>query len=134
MQKQRLLKLASFLKTLTPERFDIRHWQSRDFDKDNCNTAACAWGWCPVVFPEAKLFTSNTEDGIRTVSYAYEGHLYYSFDGIEKFFGLTENQSIKLFCSLGYNVDHRKEITPEVVAQKIEDFVASNTVGEVHAR
>lgn len=48
MNKDRLLRLAAFLDTLPPERFDYRTWVGRDWQGKadlSCGTTACALGW-----------------------------------------------------------------------------------------
>ena len=69
MRADRLLKLADFLDTVDEKKFNYCVWGQIDamgeFEpvegtsitteellKVNCNTSACALGWCPTVWPE----------------------------------------------------------------------------------
>ena len=49
--KRRLLKLAAFLDTLPPEKWDFLHIITRKNPSRTCGTVCCAIGWTPVVFP-----------------------------------------------------------------------------------
>lgn len=51
LRKDRLLKLAEFLDTLKPEKFNFNDIVSES--KDSCGTVCCAVGWCPTVFPRS---------------------------------------------------------------------------------
>jgi hypothetical protein len=52
MNAEKLLKLASFLDTLPPGRFDYSVWASDTTLSTDCGTQGCAMGWATVVFPE----------------------------------------------------------------------------------
>ena len=52
MNAERLLKLADFLETLPPERFDYSDWVGWNWKGDqtlSCGTPACALGWAAAM-------------------------------------------------------------------------------------
>lgn len=80
MNTDRLLRLAAFLDTLPPERFDYRTWVGKDWQGKadlSCGTTACALGWAMTLpdmgVPPATPITGATaviagwfdEEGIR---------------------------------------------------------------------
>jgi hypothetical protein len=61
VQKQRLLKLAEFLRTkITDSQFDMFDWA---YGRGGCMTAGCALGWATVCFPNS---------GLRLVDQGYD--------------------------------------------------------------
>ncbi len=130
MNKDRLNKLADFLITVPPERFDMSHWLSiNDFDQSTleCGTAACAGGWaCSIPeFRKAglKLIKSNL---VCVQAYGcewipeYEG--YFADDAMRKFFDLDKMQTDSIFMPGGYD----RPPTPAEVAAKIRAVVAAS--------
>lgn len=114
MNMDKLLKLADFLETVPPERFDIFNWASEGFSESKCDTAACAAGWACVLFEE---------EGLRLIGYIT---LYPSFKedryefALMNFFGLTYNQAQNIFFSSSYI----STPGPKDVAQRIRETAA----------
>ena len=68
--KRRLLKLADFLDTVPPKRFDFRYWVGSTWkgkEDLSCGTTACALGWATTmpIFRRLglRLMRSATQDG-----------------------------------------------------------------------
>jgi hypothetical protein len=63
--KARLLKLADFLQTVKPSRFDMGSWVGEDWKGDltlSCGTSACALGWATTIpsFRRLGLYLKRT--------------------------------------------------------------------------
>lgn len=122
MNKERLLKLADYLETVPPEKFDMGTWITGEeipgkSDEGNlleCGSAGCALGWATMVpeFREAGLFFHRT-------SIVFCEHD--SFRAAEAFFGLDSHDSQLIFSSLEYP-GGRSE--PSEVSARIRDLVA----------
>lgn len=133
--KKRLLKLASFLRTLPKERFNLEvitglpkgSHAMKDEEQiveelagfckgKTCGSAACAIGWCPAVFPrDAKWETRY--GGVVLKSDEWQEN----FGFAEEFFGLTEAQAVYLFDPSYYPCRRQGKIS---VANRIADFVS----------
>jgi hypothetical protein len=108
MNKKRLLKLADFLVTVPPERFDLEVWA--------CGAVACAVGWASEV-PEFR------EAGFRLDQFdcpAFEGEE--DWEAVAAFFGVDYEQASRLFGKSSY-WPHRSG--PLDVAARIRSFVES---------
>lgn len=118
LHKQRLAKLAAFLRELPSKKFDFQ-WVVREFDpKTNCGTVCCAVGWTPKVFPKLVKWADSS---IKT----REGR--YGFIATtELLFGLTGEEAERLF--VGKSRFSRYAVlppnsTPKQVAKGIEQFL-----------
>src|SRR3990167_9354732 len=142
--KQRLLKLAAFLRKVPRKHFDLQvitnvettdiyGWNltldkilvqidslrkvGKKCKRLNCKTAACAVGWCPSVFP--RVFKWNDNGSVVSVKDENE----YDFLVAERFFCLAEYSSTYLFRPESYRPGHRG---PKSVAGRIEKLVKNN--------
>lgn len=123
--KDRLLKLANFLETLHPKKFDLSVFViepaskiSKEYATNKvkpCGTAACAIGWCPVVFPRSCYYNTNDDIVLK------KNPKFSNFGFAEIFFNLTENESRRLFSSCEYY--NFNNITPKRVAKRIRKLV-----------
>lgn len=116
VHKNRLLKLAAFLRELPRKKFDIGGWKYED---EKCGTVCCAAGWaCSIPsFRRAGLRMENN-------SY-YERPVYQDlsdFEAVTEFFGISCDDADELFTYLGYGHLNRSP-TPKDVAKKIEQHV-----------
>ena len=120
VHKNRLLKLATFLETLPPERFDLSGFVIEYKTKGGraCGTVCCAVGWCPKVFPDHwrwKEYTYN--DGcIPKLKRNPSGILL----DIKAFFGINDADIEYLFMPGKYPQGHRNA---KYVARRIRSFV-----------
>lgn len=138
MNRERLRTLADFLKTVPPEKFDIREWRVlfhdehyRDLDIDDfdrgctdgelkgqCNTAACAVGWACTIpeFNTAGFFFEDTptlDNG--------DGDILYAWDAISEFFDISESTATHLFSQHSYHTKLR--VLPNAVVNRIEGLI-----------
>lgn len=132
VHKERLLKLATFLRTVDYRLFDLDTYISDNSDTisysrnitdglkkldHKCGTTACAIGFCPVVFPKSFQYTN------RFLKYNHENPNNVGHIGRE-FFGLNECQYEFLFMPSCYG----DKKGPKTVANRIEQFVKNNGV------
>lgn len=110
MRADRLLKLADFLDTVDEEKFDYGVWgrindmgnfepqagtsiSTEELLKANCNTSACALGWCPTVWPEE--WTNAVTHNWDNTRYELEPMLKSSGarleEGAREFFEISQN-------------------------------------------
>lgn len=114
--KRRLLKLAEFLDTLPPARFDMGSWAPDKGTLADCDTTACALGW------------ATTIPGFRRAGLKM-GDMVPEFDGLEEldaaefFFGLRPSQASSIFIPREYE-GFVADITPQMVARKIRALVS----------
>jgi hypothetical protein len=140
--KDRLLKLADFLEELDPKKFNLdvvvvskkKMTPSKDYVyKPSCGTAACAMGWCPVVFPRLFKYSQdwcpNWETGNKS---AFLGSILSKksnelddFNAVEKEFGLSTSESHYLFMPTEYPKGRK---SAKCVAKRIRSFVKNDGV------
>lgn len=130
MNKERLLKLASFLDTLPPERFDIQHWVRYDWGGKpdlSCGTSACALGWATTIpeFREAGLRLRQTTWGFvgvwcPGVEETDSHHHSMSQEAAQVFFGLAKKEADRIFMPDYYDYDG-EDVKPVDVAERIRE-------------
>jgi hypothetical protein len=131
IHKERLLKLAAFLRTVPPEKFDLSSFISDiHYDEQGpaCGTTACAIGWCPVVFPnDCRVELGDEWPSIRFTGESYDWTDWEDdFDAPgQKFFGVNDSEWDHLFEPLDDETDEHVLRTPAEEADVIEAFVAS---------
>jgi hypothetical protein len=123
MQKQRLLKLAQFLRTsVASHQLKMGTWAEKDKNA-SCLTAGCALGWATVCFPRSKLKLILDWNLVYKRVYHIE---YNGQDGIKaamKFFDLHKGQALNIFYPPNYDCWPRRVITTDMVADRIESLV-----------
>lgn len=125
---RRLLKLAAYLRTVPPRRFNYNRWVGDDWEGApdlSCGTTACALGWATVMPEFRRLGLKMKEDeGGGYVVLGDDTNVWTdpdpSINAAVQVFGLTEDEALLLFTP-GYDED---TATPKQVAKKIEKFVA----------
>lgn len=132
--KQRLLKLATFLRSVDRRLFNLHHFVKgnnvcglKKQDK-NCGTAACAVGYLPVVFPRYVKYTlkeGRIELQLKKDSAYFD---YYAFSIAQEFFNLTYTEIHYLFDPAKYPAGRRGPIS---VANRIEKFVKDGKYSEM---
>ncbi len=127
MQKAKLLKLAAFLRTVKPRRFNLKNWASKaDFAKHECGSTACGLGFATVCFPRSnlRLRTDQSYDksDMTVLEYITKDAIYKDWDAAQAFFNINNEQAQYLFWEDSYKVGRRG---PKSVAKRIEDFVAN---------
>lgn len=127
MNKRRLLKLATFLRTVPRRAFDIQNWQTRPATKPEgrvpgeCGFAGCAMGWAA----HAKLFRDLKpgQHGWPVFRKNGKGQSFSQFDAAKKLFELSSyNSAYYLFDPVRY----AGSATPLQVTKRIEEFVRNN--------
>lgn len=128
----RLLKLATFLTQLPPQKFDFGQiayenekpmLQALKARKERCGTVACAIGWSPAVFPRlvkwAKLY--NGDHALCVVERTSTDTLGDSFSTAERLFALTFDESRYLFAPYRQReVDgNAKNLTDSATAKEV---------------
>jgi len=130
MNRERLLMLADFLRTVPEENFDLTSWRydntaetvdvgDNQLSSLHCGTTGCAVGWaCSLPEFNAQGLTwrgslplYSLGDSISTAGW----------EAVEGFFYLGENQSLYLFSDKCYS--DADDQSPAGVAKRIEDFV-----------
>lgn len=128
-QLDRLSRLADFLDTLPPERFDFGTWAS-DADINQCGTTACALGWATTIpeFQALGLQLRPVEDPIIKCFVALESWVddsntfAASIAACGSVFGLTSKEAQYLFFP-EYHLPF--DASANQVAAHIRKFVAS---------
>jgi hypothetical protein len=124
--RRRLLKLAKFLRTVKPERFDMGTWVGGDWDGKpdlSCGTRACAMGWATTI-PEFRALglrlgrrgTSAEGLPVFPVLKGERGSTWATC--AEKIFGLNQGEASYLFIPGWGDTPN----TPKAEARRIEHF------------
>jgi len=133
IHKQRLLKLATFLREKVPnEHFNLNYFidaadlYSNRHIKDlpriaaglqsGCGTTACAVGWCPAVFKQWEWCARTVRNG----GVRLRGTSGTTLQDAERFFGLSVIESLYLFHPHEYPENGLGKLH---VARRIEQFV-----------
>ena len=129
MNRERLLRLAEKLDTVPSSMFDLStvvHCDYQEHGQDvynifknekHCGAAACAMGWCPVVFPEILKYTrTGSIEWIDPDKY-YRG---YDMTACE-LFDIPMDIANYLFSPGEY--DDSEMHSPQIVAQRIREVV-----------
>lgn len=142
MNSERLLKLAAFLDTLPPEKFDFNKIA---FEADGgkpmlealaagsvkCGTVGCAIGWMPAVFPGEVEYTegwvsSLSEGRLREITLCGETWIDSSFLAAAHFFGILLPEVEYLFMP-GTENGLEETASAAEVAEHIRQFVRDNS-------
>lgn len=138
MNKERLLKLAAFLETVPPERFDYNTWAGEDWQGKpdlSCGTTACAFGWATAIpeFAAAGLKLVKNRHGsihVELAGMAYDqetGGYDRSLSSAVQFFDISSMDAHYLFIPEG----SMEGWEATRVAQHIRNFVESDGEHEV---
>lgn len=129
MQKKKLLKLADFLDKLPRKKFDMSSFIIKPNDGCNkislkCKATACAFGWCPVVFPKSgfSIKVYDKRDKSDTVVYDVVYKNKTNCHAAALFFNITFDESMDLFIPT-HIVEGE---TPKQAAKRIRQFVKSD--------
>jgi len=117
MKEKRLLKLAKFLRTVKPRRFNLKEWVDQDFAANKCGTQACAIGWATTIFKRQGLKLTDMKEGMVINPFYNENK---GFKAISYFFSISPGDVLYLFSDISYN---ERKSGPKSVARKIEKFV-----------
>lgn len=129
--KQRFRTLATLLRTVPPEKFDLWSWRSapgaglahpnpthtlsdQSLTDPSCRTAGCAVGWA-CAYPAFQAEGLSFHPKISAP--AFNGHT--GWEAVEGFFGLSPADASYLFRCSGYPSNP----TPDMVADRIEKFI-----------
>lgn len=124
---KRLLKVATFLRTLKPKQFYFGKFVHSFDVKKECGTVCCAYGWLPKIFPRSWEWRNNS---IATFTECYMPRLKKGPGSINGdsygFFRISTEDIEFLFyprdTSYGVLPHNAKPLT---VAKHIEKFVAN---------
>lgn len=136
MNKDNLLKLATFLDTVPEKAFTIAHWETGKVTKPEgqapgeCGFSGCAMGWAAheKMFPGLELVKLSIRDDSRCyLRYQDpENHFIYdNFDAAANVMGIEEAAAEYLFSPTEYEGE---TATPAKVSKRIRDFVRTNGV------
>lgn len=127
IKQERLKKLADFLATFPPVRFNIVKWTtgvpSNLLDPNNpedCGTTACAVGCCPIVFPDDWMYSYNDMPRLRSAASPPDCYNLIS-DQAGIYFGLNHREVDIFFMPDTYLKAKRG---PKDVANRIYAFLA----------
>lgn len=116
----RLEKLAAFLDKLPRKKFDFSDVVTAFDPEKYCGTVGCAIGWTPAVFPDLVEWGRNCYGANVFLRATHRG----GYNHVaENLFGVTYDESEKLFspyceaCPLGVGA------TPKQVAREIRKFI-----------
>lgn len=123
--RQRLLKLAKFLRELPEEKFYFGDYV-RDFDTEhNCGTVCCAIGWMPKVDPKnCKWVRHRTRYSCVAYGSTVEDNSW--TDAWCKYFQISRAQFGYLFLPYNMGSDLTNNASTIQVAINIEEFVNAN--------
>jgi hypothetical protein len=121
MNKERLQTLATFLKKVPSNKFDLGHWRVHVDNEDGppvtdlneCGTTACAIGWaCSIPeFIEAGLVYKEWGP-------TFDGHV--SWGAPIEFFGISRKVANLLFSAHAYSAN----ASARTVADRIETVIS----------
>jgi hypothetical protein len=127
MQRAKLLKLADHLESLPRKKFNIGYWCKED---NRCGTVACAFGWCPIIFPRSGL---KMYKEIGEIKYKNVNGTHWGINAAEEFFQINDKDARDIFLGTRYKEYHSynkngfkrgsNAVTPKVVAKRIRNFV-----------
>lgn len=139
INKERLLKLATFLDGLPDDAFHFGTWIHGGADLPeryvlqdvtnalNCGTTACALGWCTAIpdFRALGVVFDKWGDVVLMKDGDVKGDW---MDAARELFGINENEAKRLFLP-SYGMDDEKlpeDATAKDVAEHIRNFVAEH--------
>lgn len=133
MNIERLQTLATFLRTVPAEHFDLEGWRSagdsdpyktpRPVSNKNllthaCGTTGCAVGW-------ACALPVFIKQGLRWKGWPYykgsDGLISQHWEAVTGFFEISQDTAKHLFSDFHYLSDH--QTTPSEVADRIEESI-----------
>ena len=145
-QRKRLEKLAEFLKTIPPKKFDMEMWMDTNLemtegtadgdvpvDANVCGTAGCAMGWATTIpsFRKAglRLFRNRTFFRDCLVSACHVAlvdkktgrRTALEFWAAADFFGISVGKAAELFSPDHYTEKQMKN--PKFVSKRITNFL-----------
>lgn len=119
MNETKLLDLASKLRTIDPNRFNINLWADKGFYANKCGTAACAIGWCPIFYPDD--WVVDNQSGMPKLKSApdvvYDLRVHIE---ARNYFELSNEEVEDLF------IEPASDITPTELADFIEAYIRRN--------
>lgn len=140
--QSQLTILAKHLRKLPKESFNMKEWLSRDgkieFDWGsrkvdstiaevsnlikNYRIQVCAVGLATSLrsFRDKGLKLVVNNKGAAGLRYVTKSHTYEAWDAVHAYFGLSEQHATYLFHASSYG----KNVTPVMVADRIDEFVA----------
>lgn len=139
MNTQRLQTLATFLRTVPEEHFDLQSWRASDdhelvsdeaLNSLQCGTTGCAVGWACTI-PEFKaegLHWDVSDDGTTDYpGYGKDDTAEYAtaWEAVEVFFNINYDTADHLFSCGSYD---NNNATANEVADRIEEVIAAGGV------
>lgn len=125
-QRNRFLRLASFLEALPNRKFNIYDWVRQKNRTGDCGSVCCAIGWLPVVFP--RQWKYRQECGSLIPQHHNPVSRGPCEDAVQ-FFGVRWTGGLQLlFTAVGH--DDSKPITPKMVARYIRRAVEADHMPE----
>lgn len=130
VQKERFVKLCDFLDKLPRKKFDFSMpYEVMPTKEETCNSAGCAIGWTPSIFPK---LVERTHSG--DFAWRKEGRLSYSGIAV-RLFGLPRQTAWDLFAPednmcVDPELPQCSEVaTPKQVAKMLRKFLARVEAG-----
>ncbi len=139
---ERLLRLAVFLRTLDPKRFQFHEFVGKNWKGDpllSCGTSACAIGWCPTVFPEVTMTKGDYWKCGGIPDFKVQGiEKSVCFDfrtngqaALREFFGINAEEYDYLFIPGSSEEALAEDATADEVADRICNFVEGRRFNEI---
>ena len=143
MNKENLLKLADFLDTLPPEKFDMQNYRAKVYrnkifqpvsfkEVNDCGTVGCALGWGPFVKGLEPtiydLFSSKFSNGLLYLDFVIYG---------ERVFGVEVGSANYEFMFSEQWSQLEEENTPKATSERIRKVVEGRglvDLGELYAK
>jgi len=113
--REKLKKLANFLKNVSQDRFNLSLWATHEFAEDNCYSQACAIGWASILFPNSGLMIIKNQPHFRH---------YTQWEAVSKFFEISINDACKLFSPTPYIQQGNSISDPVLVSDKIGEYLS----------
>ena len=121
-QTARLEQAEHFLRTHPAEGFDLATW----YERTDCGTVCCAVGAMAASGQFEGLHLVHTPRARWKPDAVPRFEEWWSWDAVERYFGLTSYDAINIFQTSGYLDDHgeeRHDVKPAEVADRIRELL-----------
>jgi hypothetical protein len=103
VSRKRIAKLATFIKNLKSEKLDMGQvayiGDSGNMDPKKCNSAGCAMGWSPIVFPDLLEYRKPTKESKVWDIRLKRKKKVLNYEAISEVLGIPDDDAAHLFCS-----------------------------------
>ena len=123
---EKLAKLARFLWSLPPKVFsygNIVYGTVIPTPEFTCGTVACAFGYTPLVFPEAFEYKADPWVSIHYKGGNTDVTIYNWSEVASDFFGIPENEVLGLFSPGDQHCIEEQPLSPHATAREVASLI-----------